>query len=60
MNFYERIHRKEVYVPNKFDVSYMQLHDVQKHAPGIMEAMYICFKFGYLQGIRYAEEKRGG
>lgn len=59
MNFYERMNRKEVRVPSKFDMSCSQLYDIKKYAPEIFDVMYICFKFGYLQGIRAAEmEKR--
>ena len=57
MNFYERMSKKEIHVPDKFDMSYGQMCDIKENAPGIFERMYVCFRFGYIQGVR-AERKR--
>ena len=57
MNFYERMRKKEIHVPDIFDISCSQMCSIKENAPSLFEMMYVCFQFGYMQGIR-AERKR--
>ena len=55
MNFYERVTKIDIPIPGRLDMTYGQMRDIRKNAPGIFESMYICFRFGYVQGMRAAK-----
>ena len=52
MIFYEKIKRKDVTIPDSFDIRVGQMIDLKKNAPGMFEIMATAFRFGYMQGIR--------
>ena len=60
MNFYERMRKKEIHVPSRFDISYGQLCDIKENAPGLFDIMYVCFQFGYIQGVRAERKRKAG
>ena len=49
--------KKEIHVPGIFDMSCSQMCDIKENAPSLFEMMYVCFQFGYTQGVR-VERKR--
>lgn len=59
MNFYERISKKKVEMPVALDIELGQMIDIETHSAGIMDAMWIAFKFGYMQGERGSQIKGG-
>lgn len=59
MNIYERIDKKELHIPCNFDMSVMQMNDIRNNAPSLFDIMYVCFKFGYMQGIRSEQARKG-
>ena len=52
MNFYERINKKNVRVPDHFDMTCTQINDLNRNAPSRWDLIICAFKFGYMQGIR--------
>lgn len=52
MNFYEKICKKNVKVPDSFDLLLEQLVSLEHDAPNYLAAVYAGFKFGYMQGVR--------
>lgn len=60
MNFYERIVKQEIRVPERFDMSYRQLIDLANNATGKFELIYWAFNFGYMQGIRAERAGKAG
>ena len=52
MNFYERINKKSVVIPERFDLRYSQYVDLKNNAPGKFELISTVFTFGYIQGVR--------
>lgn len=50
MNFYEKICNASVEIPEKFDLTVMQIADIQNHAPDMFHAISVAFQFGYIQG----------
>ena len=60
MNFYDRIAKQEVRVPERFDMRYRQLVNLANNAPGKFELIYLAFKFGYMQGIRAERAGKAG
>ena len=52
MNFYERIKKKNIRIPESFDMNVMQMFDLQKKATEDFDIISIAFKFGYMQGVR--------
>lgn len=52
MSFYERIVKKDIKIPECFDMTCGQAHDLNKNAESKWDLLFYTFKFGYMQGVR--------
>lgn len=61
MSLYDKIVKQIPMIPDSFDMSYSQLCDIKENSPGISDAIYVSFVFGYMQGKRAerARKKKG-
>ncbi len=58
MNLYEKIKRENVVIPPSFDLTVMQLFDLQDNVPDKYDKICSAFKFGYIQGQRALKVNR--
>lgn len=58
MNLYEKIKRENLSIPQSFDLTVMQLFDLQNNAPDKYDKICSAFKFGYIQGQRALKVSR--
>lgn len=55
MNFYEKINQAEVNIPDRFELTSLQLLDIRRNAPDMFYALSVAFKYGYMQGMKVAD-----
>ncbi len=58
MNLYEKIKRENLSIPQSFDLTVMQLFDLQNNAPDKYDKICSASKFGYIQGQRALKVSR--
>lgn len=58
MNLYEKIKRENLSIPQSFDLTVMQLFDLQNNVPDKYDKICSAFKFGYIQGQRALKVSR--
>lgn len=60
MNIYERIDKKTFEMPESLCLKTGQAVAIRDHASGPLDAIWIAFKFGYMQGQKSSQVKGRG
>jgi len=57
MSLYKRINNKKVDMPVALGLAFGQAIDIEHNATSVIDAIWIGFKFGYMQGQRSIQFK---